>query len=118
MQTPRRTNIRPSLAKPGINTASTPHLSAAARTAFDRKASLNALTGSSPASRTPNGDGDMNLGGDGRPLAVGDEVDVPGGMYGSVKFVGTVNGKKGTFVGVELAREYAARGKNDGDVDG
>ena len=43
---------------------------------------------------------------------------MPGGMYGVVKFVGGVSGKKGTFVGVELAREYAARGKNDGDVDG
>lgn len=118
LQTPRRTNIRPSLAKPGVNTASTPHLSAAARTALDRKASLNALTGSSPVARTPNANDDMHLGGDGRPLAVGDEVDVPGGMYGVVKFVGGVNGKKGTFVGVELAREYAARGKNDGDVDG
>ncbi|KAB2577848.1 Cadherin-related family member 5 [Lasiodiplodia theobromae] len=114
LQTPRRTNIRPSLARPGINTASTPHLTAAARTALDRKASLNALTGS-PAARTPGGNG---AGGDGRPLAVGDEVDVPGGMYGVVKFVGGVSGKKGTFVGVELAREYAARGKNDGDVDG
>lgn len=60
----------------------------------------------------------MHLGGDGQPLAVGDHVDVPGGMFGVVKFVGGVNGKKGTFVGVELAREYAARGKNDGVVEG
>ncbi|OMP87610.1 Dynactin subunit 1 [Diplodia seriata] len=119
MQTPRRTNIRPSLAKPGINTASTPHLSSAARTALDRKASLHALTaGGSPVTRTPGANGGMPAGGDGGPLAVGDHVDVPGGMYGVVKFVGGVNGKKGTFVGVELAREYAARGKNDGDVDG
>ncbi|OJD33878.1 cap-gly domain-containing protein [Diplodia corticola] len=119
MQTPRRTNIRPSLAKPGINTASTPQLSSAARTALDRKASLHALTaGGSPVTRTPGANGGMHAAGDGGPLAVGDHVDVPGGMYGVVKFVGGVNGKKGTFVGVELAREYAARGKNDGDVDG
>lgn len=48
----------------------------------------------------------------------GDLVDVPGGMYGTVKFVGAVQGKKGTFAGVELSEEFATRGKNSGDVDG
>lgn len=51
-------------------------------------------------------------------LEVGDAVTVPGDMYGMVKFVGSVKGKSGKFVGVELDREFAARGKNDGDVDG
>ena len=51
-------------------------------------------------------------------LEVGDLVDVPGGMYGTIKFIGEVRGKKGTFAGVELSREWAARGKNDGDVEG
>lgn len=51
-------------------------------------------------------------------LEVGDAVNVPGDMYGVVKFIGTVRGKNGRFVGVELDREFAARGKNDGDVDG
>ncbi len=51
-------------------------------------------------------------------LEVGDLVDVPGSMHGTLKFIGEVQGKKGTFAGVELAKEYAARGKNDGDVDG
>jgi len=51
-------------------------------------------------------------------LRVGDPVNVPGGMHGIVKFIGTVDGKRGTFAGVELASEYAARGKNSGDVDG
>ncbi|KAH0559454.1 hypothetical protein GP486_004035, partial [Trichoglossum hirsutum] len=55
------------------------------------------------------GDGDIEL---------GDLVDVPGGMYGTVKFVGAVKGKKGVFAGVELSREWAPRGKNSGDVDG
>ncbi|KAL9113451.1 MAG: hypothetical protein Q9227_002492 [Pyrenula ochraceoflavens] len=49
---------------------------------------------------------------------VGDSVDVPGGMWGTVKFVGVVQGKKGTFCGVQLAPEFASRGKNSGDVDG
>ena len=49
---------------------------------------------------------------------VGDTVEVPGGMYGTVKFVGQVDGKKGTFAGVQLAPEYAPRGKNSGEVDG
>ncbi|KAL8969358.1 MAG: hypothetical protein Q9183_002031 [Haloplaca sp. 2 TL-2023] len=54
----------------------------------------------------------------GDALEVGDSVDVPGGMHGIVKFLGEVKGKKGTFAGVELSREFAARGKNDGDVEG
>ena len=51
-------------------------------------------------------------------LRVGDAVNVPGDMYGTVRFLGSVKGKQGTFVGVELGRDFAARGKNDGDVDG
>ena len=51
-------------------------------------------------------------------LEVGDMVDVPGNMYGIVKFVGSVNNKKGVFAGVELSEEFASRGKNNGDVDG
>ncbi|KAJ4345762.1 uncharacterized protein N0V89_011897 [Didymosphaeria variabile] len=58
------------------------------------------------------------MGGDGRELEIGDLVDVPGSMTGVVKFVGSVRGKPGVFAGVELSRQYASRGKNDGDVDG
>lgn len=43
---------------------------------------------------------------------------VPGDMHGIVKFIGPVAGKKGTFAGVQLATEYAGRGKNSGEVDG
>ncbi|KAI9852410.1 MAG: hypothetical protein M1838_000728 [Thelocarpon superellum] len=57
-------------------------------------------------------------GSDGAAIDVGDAVDVPGGMHGTVKFIGSVKGKSGVFAGVELSREFAARGKNDGDVDG
>ena len=51
-------------------------------------------------------------------LALGDTVDVPGSMFGTVRFIGTVAGRKGTFAGVELSQEFASRGKNNGDVDG
>lgn len=51
-------------------------------------------------------------------VALGDIVDVPGGMHGVVRFVGPVQGKKGVFAGVELDQDFASRGKNDGDVDG
>lgn len=51
-------------------------------------------------------------------IRVGDKVNVPGDMHGTVRFVGTVDGKAGTFAGVELAPEFAARGKNSGDVAG
>lgn len=51
-------------------------------------------------------------------LEVGDMVDVPGDMYGVVKYLGNVQGKKGAFVGVELSGEFAAKGKNSGSVEG
>ncbi|TLD25906.1 hypothetical protein E2P81_ATG09563 [Venturia nashicola] len=118
MQTPFRSRLggaRPSLRdQQNIKTASSPNL-VAASTAIARKASLNALTGGA----TPPTPGSASMaGGDGREIDVGDLVDVPGGMHGIVKFVGAVRGKKGNFAGVELAKEFAARGKNDGDVDG
>ncbi|POS84946.1 hypothetical protein EPUL_003601 [Erysiphe pulchra] len=51
-------------------------------------------------------------------LRIGDRVEVPGKMHGTVKFIGTVDNKKGIFVGVELSEEFSSRGKNSGDVDG
>ncbi|KAI0459390.1 hypothetical protein F5B21DRAFT_299969 [Xylaria acuta] len=51
-------------------------------------------------------------------FAVGDQVDVPGNMGGTVRFVGSVAGRRGVFAGVELHSEYALRGKNSGVVDG
>ena len=49
---------------------------------------------------------------------MGDTVEVPGGMTGTVKFIGAVDGKNGSFAGVQLASQYAARGKNSGEVEG
>jgi Fe-S-cluster formation regulator IscX/YfhJ len=51
-------------------------------------------------------------------IRVGDLVNVPGGMYGTVRYLGGVDGKPGRFAGIELGAEHAARGKNNGDVDG
>ncbi|KAI5926833.1 hypothetical protein F4810DRAFT_699507 [Camillea tinctor] len=56
--------------------------------------------------------------GAGDDFATGDTVEVPGNMTGTVRFVGSVAGRKGTFAGVELHSEFATRGKNSGDVDG
>jgi hypothetical protein len=142
-QTPRRRAItRPSFGN--VNTVSTPNLAASYSISTNnslrsqqvaRKASLSALTQGSLATisdasegyglstvqdevsfqrmarRTSGGGGDEDI-------EVGDLVDVPGHMYGTVKFVGNVDGKRGTFAGVELAEEFAGRGKNNGDVDG
>ncbi|KAJ4287240.1 hypothetical protein N0V90_012638 [Kalmusia sp. IMI 367209] len=58
------------------------------------------------------------MGADGRELEIGDLVDVPGSMTGVVKFIGSVRNKPGVFAGVELSRQFATRGKNDGDVEG
>ncbi|KAL4888647.1 hypothetical protein BDV59DRAFT_135993 [Aspergillus ambiguus] len=51
-------------------------------------------------------------------IQVGDVVNVPGGMYGTVKYLGGVSGKPGKFAGIELSAEHARRGKNNGDVEG
>ncbi|KAK3394688.1 hypothetical protein B0H63DRAFT_54902 [Podospora didyma] len=131
----------------GIATASTPNLnqlfsshsstsssSRLAPPALSRKASYAALTQNSLASIPDDTEAyayNTVLTSDkmpgpftpGRPqqadeIAIGDTVDVPGNMLGTVRFLGTVQGRKGTFAGVELHREHAARGKNSGDVDG
>ncbi|KAF2161967.1 hypothetical protein M409DRAFT_58735 [Zasmidium cellare ATCC 36951] len=107
LQTPRQRGLqRPSFGN--TNTASSPSLRASTTADVNRKASLRTLNGN----QTPTGKMD------GGELEVGDTVNVPGDMYGTVKFIGNVRGKNGKFVGVELDREFAARGKNDGDVDG
>lgn len=144
--TPKRTLARPrqsSSNKGGINTASSPNLntsfnalqSSISSRIISRKSSLSALTQHSLSTipdasegyglSTLNEDsynmGDMPLfspRAEGEDLEVGDTVDVPGNMHGTVKFIGNIPGKKGTFAGVELNEEFAARGKNNGDVEG
>lgn len=69
--------------------------------------------GNMPPPYTP-----ARVGGGPEELEVGDIVDVPGNMYGIVKFVGSVQGKKGVFAGVELSEMFASKGKNNGDVEG
>ncbi|KAK4565249.1 hypothetical protein LTR86_003866 [Recurvomyces mirabilis] len=105
MQTPRQRLQRPSYGNPG-----SAERSLSASTNVSRKISSSQLNASQM--RTPTGKMD---GGD---LEVGDVVSVPGDMSGLVRFVGTVRGKTGKFVGVELDEEFASRGKNNGDVDG
>ncbi|KAF2622753.1 hypothetical protein BU25DRAFT_415001 [Macroventuria anomochaeta] len=103
ISTPRR--LRPNL-RPA---ESSPNLSFSA-SSVARQASLSALTGG--ASPSPNSMAD------GQDIDIGDLVDVPGGMHGVVRFVGSIRGKKGVFAGVELSRAFASRGKNDGAVEG
>jgi hypothetical protein len=133
---PARSNFSRSLRRPS-NTASTPDLGLlySGQSKLLRKSSLAALTPSSLASipdvsesyaidSVLNEISENTIPEEGpetpstMELSVGDAVNVPGGMAGTVRFVGTVQGKKGTFVGVELDSEFAARGKNNGDVDG
>ncbi|OLN88581.1 Tip elongation protein 1 [Colletotrichum chlorophyti] len=98
-----------------------------------RKSSLAALTPSSLASipdvsesyayNTLSESTDRNMppatpGKPGNDLDIGDVVEVPGNMLGTVRFVGSVQGKKGTFAGVELLPEFSQRGKNSGEVEG
>jgi dynactin complex subunit len=39
-------------------------------------------------------------------------------MYGTVRYLGNVDGKPGRFAGIELTAEHANKWKNSGDVDG
>ncbi|KAK4239803.1 hypothetical protein C8A03DRAFT_42583 [Achaetomium macrosporum] len=126
----------------GITTASTPNLnqlytaqsSRLVAPALSRKGSVAALTQNSLAAIPDDSEGyayNSVLTSDtmpppltpGRPggsdeITIGDTVEVPGSMTGTVRFIGPVAGRKGTFAGVELHPDYAPRGKNSGDVDG
>ncbi|KAL2136049.1 hypothetical protein VTI74DRAFT_5785 [Chaetomium olivicolor] len=126
----------------GIATASTPNLnqlysaqqSRLAPPALSRKGSVAALTQSSLAAIPDDSEAyayNSVLSSDAMPtpltpgrfggsdeIAIGDTVEVPGNMTGTVRFIGSVAGRKGNFAGVELHPEYAPRGKNSGDVDG
>lgn len=54
-------------------------------------------------------------------LSVGDSVTIDVGgqtMGGVLRFVGEVEGKDGSWGGVELEDEWAGKGKNDGSVKG
>lgn len=132
-RTLRRTSATAST--PDLHSAFAAHSKLTASSVLSRKTSLAALTSTSLASIPDVSESyalDSVLSSDpsrnnmvpatpGRTLedvAVGDVVDVPGGMYGTVRFVGSVQGKKGVFAGIELSTEFASRGKNSGDVDG
>ncbi|KAK4188392.1 Tip elongation protein 1 [Podospora australis] len=123
----------------GISTASTPnlnqvytaHSSRLGPQALSRKGSVAALTQTSLASIPDDSEAYAynTVLSDGMPspltpgrfgggdVAVGDVIDVPGNMSGTIRFIGAVSGRKGTFVGVELLPEFAGCGKNSGDVD-
>ncbi|KAI5292258.1 hypothetical protein KEM55_007939, partial [Ascosphaera atra] len=51
-------------------------------------------------------------------IQVGDAVRVPGGMHGTVRFVGAVEGKAGRFAGIDLDPKFAGKGRNNGDFNG
>ncbi|KAI1383212.1 uncharacterized protein F4822DRAFT_68815 [Hypoxylon trugodes] len=131
--------------KSGIATTSTPNLNslysahsrlAPSSSALARKASVATLTPSSLAAIPDDSESyalDSVLTDSSRKMppltpgkgagaaddfALGENVEVPGNMTGTVRFVGSVAGRKGTFAGVELHSDFAARGKNNGDVDG
>lgn len=89
-------------------------------TSGDTPSSVTATTPTTSAMPLPHTPGRFNSGGAGatEDVAIGDIVDVPGNMTGTVRFIGSVAGRKGNFAGVELHADHAPRGKNSGDVDG
>lgn len=50
--------------------------------------------------------------------AIGDSVEVPGGWHGSVMYVGKVEGREGTFLGIDLIELDADKGRNNGTYKG
>ncbi|GAA5867390.1 hypothetical protein JCM1840_002120 [Sporobolomyces johnsonii] len=110
---------------PGVRTGSAASIRSSA--------SSNPQTPRTPTvrSRTPNGFGSstnrfagplpLSRSDDEAAFDVGDEVtlEVAGEkMEGVVRFIGEVEGKAGTWGGVELDGAFAGRGKNDGSVKG
>jgi CAP-Gly domain-containing linker protein 1 len=54
-----------------------------------------------------------------KPFEPGDPVRVESlGFEGTLRYIGTIAGKPGTWAGVELGPGFAGLGKNDGSVDG
>lgn len=123
---PSNTNAPPvpplQLQRKGSHAALTSNSLAALPDASESYA-LATLNNSSPSTRTNNKmvpsplTPRVGAAAAGNPM-VGDTVDVPGNMQGTVRFVGTVGGRKGTFAGIELHPQFAPKGKNNGDVDG
>lgn len=115
-QTPRRGVGRPSIGNQ-FNTSNANFRQSTKTTTTTtpgRNAPLPAVDNGRRAPSTPS---EKMVDSDGE-IRTGDVVNVPGDMHGIVRFVGVVRGKAGTFAGVELSRDFAHRGKNDGDVDG
>lgn len=108
------------LVPPGLALSRKPSLAALTPTSLasipdvSESYALDSVLSDSPRNMVPPSPGRPSA----EALCIGDVVDVPGGMHGVVRFVGTVQGKKGTFAGVELHPDFAPRGKNNGDVDG
>ena len=72
---------------------------------------------SRPESRQSEARGKSN--GKDRIFELGDAIRIESlGMEGTLRFMGSIEGKPGIWAGVELAPGFAGRGKNDGTVDG
>jgi len=54
-----------------------------------------------------------------RTLEIGDTVRIESlAVEGALRYLGAIEGKPGTYAGVELSGAFAGRGKNDGSVAG
>ncbi|KAH7339354.1 CAP Gly-rich domain-containing protein, partial [Rhizoctonia solani] len=72
---------------------------------------------SRPESRTSNIGRSLSRAG--HEFEVGDAVRIESlSMEGTLRFMGEIDGKNGTWAGVELSSTYAGKGKNDGSVAG
>lgn len=51
-------------------------------------------------------------------LSIGDNVSLPEGQHGILRYIGPINGKNGEFAGVELIGEYSSLGRHNGYFEG
>jgi CAP-Gly domain-containing linker protein 1 len=72
-----------------------------------------------PESRTSNGGARSSSSTKVRTLEIGDVVRIESlAAEGVLRYLGVIEGKPGTYAGVELGGAFADRGKNDGSVAG
>nr|GAT57604.1 predicted protein [Mycena chlorophos] len=71
------------------------------------------------ASRPPSRQSDIFTKSAPRPFQVGDNVRIESlGFEGTLRYLGSIDGKPGVWAGVELSGGFVGKGKNDGSVNG
>lgn len=72
-----------------------------------------------PISRPPSRHSDVFVRSTNKPFEIGDSVRIDSLAFeGTLRYLGEIEGKNGLWAGVELSRQFAGKGKNNGSVNG